>query len=192
MWPDGDAAMDTVTTGATFTLKPNLLDEFRFNYSRTTGGNVNFMQSFGGGVAPSDAYLSQLYPRYTRQATISTIYLDSHGLDMRWYTGQYITHSAPAQLRRHARLDARPAALKAGFDYRHMSPIFGYCRPTCRSIFRFALRRDFLNAYRGSYATTPMIPALVHPLVPQPVLFSAGYLENHAVSDPDLRCEMGL
>ncbi len=46
---------DTLTAGATITLAPTELNDFRANWSRSTGTNTNVITNFDGGVAPASS-----------------------------------------------------------------------------------------------------------------------------------------
>lgn len=114
--------VDTFTGGATVTFKPNLLNEFRFNISRATGGTGDTVDNFGGAVVPTDSYMFSGYPQGNSKVDVyEAIFLP----------GYYFFDSAQGTTKRQRQLNFVDTvswtlgshSIKAGFDYRRLTPI---------------------------------------------------------------------
>jgi hypothetical protein len=118
--------VDTITAGSTITLKSNLLDEFRFNYSRVTAGTTVTADNFGGAVVPSDAYLFQSNPSAssTNDSFVALFLPDSHG----WYIGKNAEVNPQRQLNFVDTLSwtLGSHSLKFGGDFRRLTPRDGF------------------------------------------------------------------
>jgi hypothetical protein len=113
----------TFTLGATWSLTSSVNDEFRFNYSRTTGKNSNSLDTLGGAVVPPDSILFPS-PFTSKDSTFS---LDIFAIQQgTWALGK----NADNTQRQFNIVDGLMVqkgthALKFGCDYRRLSPIFG-------------------------------------------------------------------
>jgi hypothetical protein len=120
------ANLDTVTAGVNVALKSNLLDEFHFNYSRSTGATAITAGNFGGAVVPPDSYLFAGNPQASSKIDAFTdgLYPDVNG----WGIGTGGDLAIQHQLNFVDTLTwtRGPHAIKMGFDYRRLTPIDGY------------------------------------------------------------------
>jgi hypothetical protein len=67
---------DTLTGGATITLSPTMTNDFRANWSRTTGGTITTLNNFDGAVVPPASALfppGSPYSFGTSQASVSFV-----------------------------------------------------------------------------------------------------------------------
>jgi hypothetical protein len=120
--------VDTLTTGATVTFRPNLLDEFRFNYSRVSGASGYESDNFGGAVVPPDSYLWQSYPQANSQ---NDNYYAIFAPDLTgWYSGGQAKGANSFHQRQLNFVDTIAWTrgrhnVKGGVDYRRLTPIVG-------------------------------------------------------------------
>jgi hypothetical protein len=114
--------VDTFTVGATVTFKPNLLNDFRLNISRALGGSDFTADNFGGAVVPPDSYVYGSYPG--GNSKIDNFYVlllpDVNG----YYSGgSYRFHQRQLNMVDTIAWTLGSHSLKAGFDYRRLTPI---------------------------------------------------------------------
>jgi hypothetical protein len=119
---DNDAAnIDTLTAGVTIVISPTMVNDFRFNWSRTTGTDVISLDNFHGAVAPP---LSALFPpgRGPANTLAEVIFPDGNGVD----EGPFVVN-AQKQLNFVDSLTRNVGAhlLKFGIDYRRVNPTTG-------------------------------------------------------------------
>lgn len=113
--------VDTVTAGVTGAFTPTVVNEFRFNYSRTTGGTVNVADDFGGAVVPPESYLYPGNPQANSSNAAFGAYLSptTNG----WSVGQNrLQHQRQLNFVDMASWTVGPHHLKAGVDYRRLAP----------------------------------------------------------------------
>lgn len=108
------------TLGLTETLTPSLVNELRFNYSRTTATSASELDSFGGATPPSN---SALFPSFASPTTgVFSLYIIGGA-------GQYQVGKLADNQQRQVNLvdnlskTIRSHQLKFGVDYRRLSPI---------------------------------------------------------------------
>ena len=108
-----------LTAGTTWTISPRIVDEFRFNYSRTDSSGSNFLDSFGGAVPWAPTPPS---PFTSGNAAFEGFILSlSHGLvnfgplarNVQYQTN--FVDTGTFQLGAHN--------FKAGVDYRRLTPV---------------------------------------------------------------------
>jgi len=117
---------DTLTAGATITFTPTKLNDFRANWSRSTGTTSNSLTNFDGAVAPPTSVLfppTSPYRPSTGQAAV-TFMADGNIMDVREGT---LYDNVQRQLNF---VDTFSWAvgvhqLKVGIDYRRLSPTSG-------------------------------------------------------------------
>ncbi|HEU0120852.1 MAG TPA: TonB-dependent receptor [Bryobacteraceae bacterium] len=112
----------TMTVGSTQVLSPAATNEVRFNYSRSHAGQSATVDSFGGAVAPAD---SLLFPSFTDRSQAA------FAIVVPGYTGPIVGSISDRLQQQINVIDnfswvARRHQLKFGFDYRRMTPEFGY------------------------------------------------------------------
>ena len=115
-----EANLDTATFGLTATLSPTLLNDFRGNWSRQTGGSANFMQNRYGAVSPP---LPAVIPPGINTGSFTVFYAPTFdiGEGPRWGQSQIQT------LRQLNFVDTLSKTvgshqLKFGVDYRRLRP----------------------------------------------------------------------
>jgi hypothetical protein len=114
--------IDTYTFGATVTLKPNLVDELRFNISRALGGSDFGSDNFGGAVVPSDSYIYQSYPGGNSKND-NFYFLMFPDLAGYYSGGSYRFHQRQLNVLDTLAWTLGSHALKFGGDYRRLTPI---------------------------------------------------------------------
>jgi len=120
---DRDAAnIDTLTAGMTFAIRPTMVNDFRANWSRSTGTDVTSLDNFHGAVVPP---LSAMFPAGQSPAhTLAQVVFPdgSSGVE----EGPF-TVNAQRQLNFVDSLTWSVGAhqLKFGIDYRRMNPTTG-------------------------------------------------------------------
>jgi outer membrane receptor protein involved in Fe transport len=113
------ANTDTATAGATVTFSPNKMNDFRANWSRSTGKATDKMESRFGAVAPPD---SVLFPSFANannsQAQFQTFFTDG------WVEAGARTNNVQRQLNFLDTFSTTVGVhqLKFGVDYRRMKP----------------------------------------------------------------------
>jgi hypothetical protein len=120
---DNDAAnIDTLTAGMTFAISPIMVNDFRANWSRSTGTDIFSLDNFHGAVAPP---LSALFPHGQSPAS-TLVYVGfpngSYGVE----EGAFVVN-AQTQLNFVDSLTRSVGAhqLKFGIDYRRMNASSG-------------------------------------------------------------------
>lgn len=122
----------TLTVGSTQVLNPVATNEVRFNYSRSHAGQSSEVDTFGGAVAPSD---SLLFPSFTNRTEAA------FAVVIPGYSGPTIGRISDRTQQQLNIVDnfswiARTHQMKFGFDYRRMTPEFGY--PAYSTLIQFA------------------------------------------------------
>lgn len=109
----------TLTAGATQSFSSKTFNEFRFNWSRSSGTNSNRLDSFGGAVPVT---VSQLVPPGAAGLQSSAT--------IQFYTGSYFIGEMNDNLQRQLNLVNNYSTLlsshnlKIGVDYRRLTPVF--------------------------------------------------------------------
>jgi hypothetical protein len=109
----------TTTIGSTQVLSPRATNDFRANYSRNSGGNIWFIDNFGGGVPPSDSVLFPPFASST-DSTFNLVLSEEIG---------FVVGKNARNLQRQMNLVDNLAIatgahqLKVGVDWRRLSPI---------------------------------------------------------------------
>jgi outer membrane receptor protein involved in Fe transport len=109
----------TFTVGATQNFNTNTFNEFRFNYSRSSGTSVGALDNYGGAVPVT---VSQLVPP-------AVVNLQSGGT-IQFYAGTYSIGDLTDNLQRQLNIVDGLSRIwgshnfKLGVDYRRMTPIF--------------------------------------------------------------------
>jgi hypothetical protein len=128
-WEEMDydnVAADTLTVGATIAFTPTKLNDFRANWSRSTGTDSNSLTNFAGGVAPPTSVLfppASPYRPGNGQAIVNFI-VGGYGMDIREGTGY---HNVQRQLNFVDMFSWAVGVhqLKFGIDYRRLRPTSG-------------------------------------------------------------------
>lgn len=109
----------TMTAGVTHTFSAKTFNEFRFNWSRSSGTNISTLDSFGG-AAPLT--VSQLVPSIASDVQPAAT--------VQFYTGSYTIGNNNDSLQRQVNLVNNFSRLlgghnvKIGVDYRRLTPLF--------------------------------------------------------------------
>lgn len=111
----------TLTLGATWLFSPSITNDLRFNYSRVNASSRFYLDNFGGAVPLGSLGLPN---SYTSQN--ANLFLDVFSMA----DGSYEEGASVSNLQRQVNLvdsitaQKGPHSLKAGFDYRRLSPAF--------------------------------------------------------------------
>ncbi|HXW93417.1 MAG TPA: carboxypeptidase regulatory-like domain-containing protein [Terriglobales bacterium] len=120
---DDQVRTTTVTVGAVWTIKPSLVNETRFNFSRNLGESTNLMDDFGGAVIPSNSILFPA-PLTGPTSDITNLVVNS-GLNTAYNLGPNINSSLrQINIVDNVAFSEGSHGLKFGFDYRWVSPNF--------------------------------------------------------------------
>jgi hypothetical protein len=119
------ANVDTFTAGTTVTFKSNLVNDFRFNFSRATSVNDSLADDFGGAVVPPLSYMFQAAPENNQnEDAFGALFVpDFNG----YFYGPFSPESRQQQLNFVDAISwtSGPHSMKLGFDYRRLTPIEG-------------------------------------------------------------------
>ena len=117
--------VNTITAGATYLIKPNLVDDFRFNISHAKGATVVTPTTFGGATVPSDAYLFSSNPTYTTATSVFGVFFNDGTTD--YYVGNDATnHQRQLNFVDTLSWTKGRHNFKFGGDYRRLTPTNGY------------------------------------------------------------------
>jgi hypothetical protein len=110
----------TATAGATWTISPRAVDELRFNYSRTSGGNNQYLDSFGGAVPLASPPFPAPFDVHDGFFSFGVFSLSGGFLGV----GRGI-QNVQRQINLVDNLSIQKAShsLKLGFDFRRLSPV---------------------------------------------------------------------
>jgi len=110
----------TATLGATYLIRPNIVNEFRINYSRSSGEKFFEQDDFGGAIALSDA---RIFPSFAARS--NSFYSLSLGGDSAIFIGKD-ANSFQDQLNLVDNLEYTFGShhIKLGFDYRKLTSIY--------------------------------------------------------------------
>src|SRR5580698_7496636 len=135
---------DTLTGGATITITPTKLNDFRANWSRTTGTTTTVVTDFDGGVPPPTATFFPPGPPYSyshSQATIAGVTEGNLYNNIQRQLNFVDTFSWVAGAHQ----------LKFGFDYRRLNPTGG------ESTNYVALTSVFQDLVQGTVSTALLL-----------------------------------
>jgi hypothetical protein len=122
MWSEEQnfaANSDSATVGSTFASTPGIVNDFRANWSRNTGGHTTVMDNFHGAVPPPD---SAMYPQGYSSRT-SQFVLELPGLDGEVRSGpQEANVQKQLNFIDNFSMTVRSHQLKLGADFRHLTP----------------------------------------------------------------------
>jgi hypothetical protein len=120
-----DDGNQTATVGATMVLNPTVLNELRWNFSRSSVSVVNALDNFGGAIAPPD---SLLFPSPFASAQDSQLFLivQTNSASPSYFAGTSAAH-LQRQLNVVDSFSVKKGAhaLKFGVDYRRLFPVVG-------------------------------------------------------------------
>lgn len=129
----GRVNSDTLTAGATWVISPQVINDFRGNWSQTEGGSHTLLDDFGGAVPPPD---SLLFPpsRSRRDALYSFGILG--GTTPLLFVGQNVNNlQRQVNFIDNLSFVRGTHQLKFGVDYRWLSPLFGIRNYSQQAIF---------------------------------------------------------
>jgi len=113
-----EVGTDTLTLGTTWVVSPSQSNEFRFNYSRTSGRTTVVLDDFGGAVPP-DTSLFFPSPFSTADALAILIFLNQGQLGV----GNNVNNTQrQINVVDNYSITNGAHSLKFGVDYRHLSP----------------------------------------------------------------------
>ena len=117
--------VDTLTVGATYILKPTLVNDFRFNISHAKGSTTVVPTSFGGATIPTSAYLFQSNPTYNVNTSVFSLFFNDGTTD--YYVGNDATnHQRQLNFVDTLNWTMGKHNFKFGADIRHLTPTNGY------------------------------------------------------------------
>ncbi len=117
--------VDSITAGATYIFNTSLVNDFRFNLSHSKGATVVKPISFGGSVAPTDAFLFQSAPQYTVATSVFDLFFNDGTSD--YYVGDDATnHQRQLNFVDTVSWNIRRHNVKFGGDVRRLTPKNGY------------------------------------------------------------------
>ena len=110
----------TVTVGSNQTITPALINEIRFNYSRTQAQVSGVLDNFGGAVPPSE---SELFPAGSPPDSSFYFFGDFNPYGLKFETGNF-GNNVQQQINVTDNLSHTVGAhqIKAGVDYRRLNP----------------------------------------------------------------------
>jgi len=112
----------TATLGATWSAKPTVSNDLRFNWSTNRISNFNKNDTFGGAASLSDALL---FPSFTSSASGAIIILLSGGVGAIYQRGENATtKQRQLNIVDSVSVSAGSHQLKFGADYRRLFPLF--------------------------------------------------------------------
>jgi hypothetical protein len=113
----------TFTVGSTWNIKPDMIDEARFNFSRNLGKASNYVDTFGGAVVPPNSVLFPS-PLTNPNTDIANLIINT-GLDVSYNDGALVNSSLrQVNLVDNFSFVKGSHSLKFGVDYRWVSPYF--------------------------------------------------------------------
>jgi len=120
---DTISGTDTLTFGFTLLLSPQVTNDLRLNYSRTTGDSISRLDNFGG-ATPLDP--SDLFPSYVNQKDAFGGFFIPAGIDTSYYLGKNVANAQ----RQYNAVDALSFItgahqLKFGVDWRRIGTYDG-------------------------------------------------------------------
>jgi Carboxypeptidase regulatory-like domain len=119
------ANVSTITAGATYTITPSLVNDFRFNTSKSKGATTVVPIAFGGSTPPTSAYLFQSNPTYTVDTSVFSLFFNDSTTD--YYVGNDATnHQHQLNFVDTLSWSRGKHSFKFGVDYRHLTPTNGY------------------------------------------------------------------
>lgn len=120
------ANTDTMTAGSTFILADNKLNDFRGNWSRSTGGDVSTLTNFHGAVVPSNSSLFPSSTPYTFATSQAFVFFPDGGGGLELRAGT-LAANVEKQLNFIDTFSWTLGAhqLKFGVDYRHINSTAG-------------------------------------------------------------------
>lgn len=109
----------TMTVGSTQIMSPRVINDTRVNYSRNCGGNVWFMDGYGGAIPPPD---SVIFPPFA--SSTDSFFLFALEEEVAFVLGKN-TRNLQRQLNivDNFAIATGPHQLKVGVDFRRLSPI---------------------------------------------------------------------
>ena len=112
-----------LTVGSTLAVRSQIINDLRFNYTRTRGATLNFLDTFGGAIPVSD---SQLFPSFASPADGQVAFLLFFANPIEVRSGRN-AESFQRQINLVDTLSVVKGShqLKFGLDYRRLAPIFG-------------------------------------------------------------------
>ncbi len=110
----------TGTAGLTWSISPMLVNDFRFNYSRTEGSGQGLMDNFGGAVPLSSLPFPNSFDSQNSEFSVVVFSLTSGGL----IAGK-VQRTVERQINvvDNLSLQKGPHSVKVGIDYRRLTPI---------------------------------------------------------------------
>jgi hypothetical protein len=148
----------TLTFGSTFAASSRIINDFRANWSRTNGGSLFFIDSFGGAIVPSDAVL---LPSFASRDDAQINFRVTGSASANFRVGSVADNlQQQVNLVDNLSVVADAHQLKFGADYRRLAPVFGP--------FNYIQIPQF-NGIAGALSGTAKsvsIQALAGPLIP--------------------------
>jgi hypothetical protein len=117
--------VSTITAGVTYMITPSLVNDFRFNVSKSKGSTTVVPIAFGGSTPPTSAYLFQSNPTYTVDTSVFSLFFNDSTTD--YYVGNDATnHQHQLNFVDTLSWSRGKHSFKFGVDFRHLTPTNGY------------------------------------------------------------------
>lgn len=115
------AGTQTVTVGSTVIFSPRLVNESRFNYSRTTGESYSWLDDFGGARPPA---AQAFFPSFAEPKNSFGGYFLLGGVGSNWYLGKNVANlQQQINAVDHVSFTRGAHQLKFGADYRRIATL---------------------------------------------------------------------
>jgi hypothetical protein len=119
------ANVSTITAGVTYMITSSLVNDFRFNVSKSKGATTVVPIGFGGSTPPTSAYLFQSNPTYTVDTSVFSLFFNDSTTD--YYVGNDATnHQHQLNFVDTLSWSRGKHSFKFGVDFRHLTPTNGY------------------------------------------------------------------
>ena len=116
-----DITIHTATVGATWVISPGMVNDARFNYSRTSAGGHNVLDNFGGAVPLNSLPFPAPYTSRNAQFALDILSLQQGTL----FVGQTVRNlQEQINLVDNVTLQRGTHSLKFGADFRRLAPQF--------------------------------------------------------------------
>jgi len=117
--------IQTTTAGATWGLSPTIINDFRFNYSRTVGNSGSYFDSFDGAVPLSSLPFPSPFTSQNAALSIYTISLFTQNPNALNVGPQGNNLQRQINIVENVSTQRSSHSLRFGVDFRRLSPVYG-------------------------------------------------------------------